>query len=132
MITERAEVVFPRFSHILPNKGVVPHLCRKIENIQQRSENEEYLELYYLFRPRRRAIIYDKITVRRKGINMWRTVLRHLTLIYISRYPPPNIRNSFCLVVKMFGSGPKGLWLYSASIVVTRGQRTRNNNFQSL
>ncbi|GBO32217.1 hypothetical protein AVEN_163752-1 [Araneus ventricosus] len=53
---------------------------------------------------------------------LWRTVLRHLTLMYISQYLPPDIGNSFCLVVRMFGSGPK---------VVTRGQRTRNNNFQS-
>ncbi|GBN81477.1 hypothetical protein AVEN_187972-1, partial [Araneus ventricosus] len=28
---------------------------------------------------------------------LWRTVLRHLTLMYISRYPPPDMGNSFCL-----------------------------------
>ncbi|GBM82729.1 hypothetical protein AVEN_183169-1 [Araneus ventricosus] len=32
--------------------------------------------------------------------NLWRTVLRHLTVMYISQYPPPDMGNSFCLVVE--------------------------------
>ncbi|GBN93139.1 hypothetical protein AVEN_15127-1 [Araneus ventricosus] len=43
----------------------------------------------------------------------------HLTVI-ISQYPPLDIGNSFCLKVRMFGSGPKGLRFYLASTVVTR------------
>ncbi|GBN13191.1 hypothetical protein AVEN_30225-1 [Araneus ventricosus] len=35
--------------------------------------------------------------------------------MYISQYPPPDIGNSFCLVVRMFGSGPKGPQFYTAS-----------------
>ncbi|GBM58558.1 hypothetical protein AVEN_255337-1 [Araneus ventricosus] len=63
-------------------------------------------------------------------VHLWRTVLRHLTLMYISQYPPSDIGNSFCLVVRIFGSEPKGPRFYSAAKVVTRGQRTRNNSFQ--
>ncbi|GBN79278.1 hypothetical protein AVEN_223687-1 [Araneus ventricosus] len=47
---------------------------------------------------------------------MWRTVLRPLTLVYISQYPPPDIGNSFCLVVRIFGSEPKGPRFYPAAI----------------
>ncbi|GBL87463.1 hypothetical protein AVEN_264960-1 [Araneus ventricosus] len=43
---------------------------------------------------------------------LWRTVLRHLTLMYISQYPPPDIGNFFCLVVRIFGSEPKGPRFY--------------------
>ncbi|GBO41167.1 hypothetical protein AVEN_161357-1 [Araneus ventricosus] len=35
-------------------------------------------------------------------------VVHHLTVMFISQYPPPDIGNSFCLVVKMLDSGPKG------------------------
>ncbi|GBO19989.1 hypothetical protein AVEN_251511-1 [Araneus ventricosus] len=49
--------------------------------------------------------------------------------MYISQYPPPDIWNSFCLVVRVFGSEPKGPRFYPAAKVVTRGRRTRNNNF---
>ncbi|GBL83668.1 hypothetical protein AVEN_132598-1 [Araneus ventricosus] len=55
----------------------------------------------------------------------------HLTVMFIIQYPPPDIGISFCLVVRIFGSGPKGPRFYSASKVVTRGQRTCNSNFQS-
>ncbi|GBM80014.1 hypothetical protein AVEN_203778-1 [Araneus ventricosus] len=51
----------------------------------------------------------------RWGLLLWRTVLRHLTVMYISQYLPPDIRNSFCLVVKMFGSRPKGIRFYTAA-----------------
>ncbi|GBM50853.1 hypothetical protein AVEN_140954-1 [Araneus ventricosus] len=34
------------------------------------------------------------------------TILK--TVMFISRYPPPDIANSFCLVVKMLDSGSKG------------------------
>ncbi|GBO32658.1 hypothetical protein AVEN_161823-1 [Araneus ventricosus] len=36
--------------------------------------------------------------------------------MYISQYPPPDVGNSFCLVVKMFGSEPKGPRFYTAAI----------------
>ncbi|GBO30606.1 hypothetical protein AVEN_273170-1 [Araneus ventricosus] len=45
--------------------------------------------------------------------------------MYISKYSPPDIGNSFCLVVRIFGSEPKGPRFYPAAKVVTR------NNFQS-
>ncbi|GBM80102.1 hypothetical protein AVEN_205141-1 [Araneus ventricosus] len=32
----------------------------------------------------------------------------HLNVMLIIQYPPPDIGNSFCLVVRMFGWGPKG------------------------
>ncbi|GBO22407.1 hypothetical protein AVEN_18623-1 [Araneus ventricosus] len=32
--------------------------------------------------------------------------------MYISQYPPPDIGNSFCLVVRIFGSEPKGPRFY--------------------
>ncbi|GBM15186.1 hypothetical protein AVEN_39100-1 [Araneus ventricosus] len=35
--------------------------------------------------------------------------------MYISKHPPPDIGNSFCLVFKMFGSEPKGPRLYPAA-----------------
>ncbi|GBO24156.1 hypothetical protein AVEN_199866-1 [Araneus ventricosus] len=35
-------------------------------------------------------------------------VLHHLTLMFINPYPPPGIGNSFCLVVKIRDSEPKG------------------------
>ncbi|GBM83787.1 hypothetical protein AVEN_39412-1, partial [Araneus ventricosus] len=35
------------------------------------------------------------------------TVLHHLTVMFISPYPSPDIRNSFCLVVKIRDSEPK-------------------------
>ncbi|GBM60434.1 hypothetical protein AVEN_785-1 [Araneus ventricosus] len=52
--------------------------------------------------------------------------------LLISQYPPLDSENSFCLVVKILDSGPKSLRLKAnTSKVMTRGQRTRNNNFQS-
>ncbi|GBM38127.1 hypothetical protein AVEN_1521-1 [Araneus ventricosus] len=39
----------------------------------------------------------------------------HPTLMDISQYPPLDIGNSFCLVVKMLGSEPKGLRFYPAA-----------------
>ncbi|GBO02831.1 hypothetical protein AVEN_205517-1 [Araneus ventricosus] len=35
--------------------------------------------------------------------------------MYISQYPPPDIGNSFCLVVRIFGSEPKGPRFYPAA-----------------
>ncbi|GBM46599.1 hypothetical protein AVEN_95597-1 [Araneus ventricosus] len=35
-------------------------------------------------------------------------MLRHPFLMYISQYPPPDRGNSFCQVVKIRESGPKG------------------------
>ncbi|GBM66660.1 hypothetical protein AVEN_258320-1 [Araneus ventricosus] len=75
--------------------------------------------------------VHSPLWRRRLMVMLWRTVLRHLTLMYISQYPPPDIGNSFCLVVRIFGSEPKGPRFYPAAKVVTRGQRTRDNNFQS-
>ncbi|GBO07036.1 hypothetical protein AVEN_258301-1 [Araneus ventricosus] len=40
--------------------------------------------------------------------------------MFISRYPPLDIGNSFCLVVRIFVSEPKVLRFYSAATVVTR------------
>ncbi|GBM95740.1 hypothetical protein AVEN_202066-1 [Araneus ventricosus] len=48
---------------------------------------------------------------------LWDIVLHHITLMYISQYPPPDIGNSFCLVVKMFGSEPIGPQFYTAAKV---------------
>ncbi|GBO01886.1 hypothetical protein AVEN_20847-1 [Araneus ventricosus] len=48
----------------------------------------------------------------------------------ISQYPRADLGNSFCLVVKIRDSEPKGPRFYPAAKVVTHGQRTRNN-FQS-
>ncbi|GBM63389.1 hypothetical protein AVEN_64630-1 [Araneus ventricosus] len=41
--------------------------------------------------------------------------------MFIIQYPPPDIGNSFCLVVRIFGSEPKGPRFYPrTAIVVTR------------
>ncbi|GBN29460.1 hypothetical protein AVEN_109440-1 [Araneus ventricosus] len=64
------------------------------------------------------------IRIARSSVTLWRTVLHHLTVTYISQYPPPDIGNSFCLVVRIFGSEPKGPRFYPAAKLVTRGQRT--------
>ncbi|GBM95592.1 hypothetical protein AVEN_207052-1 [Araneus ventricosus] len=41
--------------------------------------------------------------------------------MYISQYPPPDMGNSFCLVVWIFGSEPKGPRFYPAA---------KNRNFE--
>ncbi|GBN86034.1 hypothetical protein AVEN_56395-1 [Araneus ventricosus] len=38
--------------------------------------------------------------------------------MFIIQYPPPGIGNSFCLVVRMFGSGSKGPQLYPRTATV--------------
>ncbi|GBM33507.1 hypothetical protein AVEN_273004-1 [Araneus ventricosus] len=67
---------------------------------------------------------------------LWRTVLRHLTLMYISQYPPPDIGNAFCLVVRIFGSEPKGPRFYPAAkpsfqkapkFVLRQGSKSQNS-----
>ncbi|GBN52347.1 hypothetical protein AVEN_70574-1 [Araneus ventricosus] len=45
--------------------------------------------------------------------------------MYISQYPPPDIGNSFCLVVRIFGSEPKCPRFYPAAKVVTRTKNTQ-------
>ncbi|GBO39655.1 hypothetical protein AVEN_141203-1 [Araneus ventricosus] len=60
--------------------------------------------------------------------NLWQACCK---LKLLSGYPPPDIGNSFCLVVRIFVSEPKGLRFCPAAKVVTRGQRTRYNNLQS-
>ncbi|GBM29512.1 hypothetical protein AVEN_212241-1 [Araneus ventricosus] len=65
-------------------------------------------------------------------MRLWHIVLRHLTLMYISQYPPPDIGDFFCLVVRIFGSEPKGPRFYPAAKVVTRGYRTRKNQVNSI
>ncbi|GBM60156.1 hypothetical protein AVEN_147481-1 [Araneus ventricosus] len=44
--------------------------------------------------------------------------------MYIRQYPPPDIGNSFCLVVRIFGSEPKGPRFYPAAKV--GDSRTKN------
>ncbi|GBN52474.1 hypothetical protein AVEN_28062-1 [Araneus ventricosus] len=62
-------------------------------------------------------------------MTLWRTMLRHLTLMYISQYPPPDMGNSFCLVVRIFGSEPKGPRFYPAAKVVTRADKEHATTF---
>ncbi|GBL75884.1 hypothetical protein AVEN_168483-1 [Araneus ventricosus] len=42
----------------------------------------------------------------------------HLTVMFISQYPPPDIGNSFCLVVRIFGSELKGPQFYPHTATV--------------
>ncbi|GBM44672.1 hypothetical protein AVEN_214199-1 [Araneus ventricosus] len=59
-------------------------------------------------------------------------VVHHLTLMYISQYSPLDMGNSFCLVVKMLDSGPKGVRLYPAAKALnnlrTFAKRVRKNS----
>ncbi|GBN77498.1 hypothetical protein AVEN_256486-1 [Araneus ventricosus] len=48
--------------------------------------------------------------------------------MFIIQYPPPDIGNSFCLVVRIFGSEPKGPQFYPRTATVV----TRKNTQQHL
>ncbi|GBL69502.1 hypothetical protein AVEN_148750-1 [Araneus ventricosus] len=61
------------------------------------------------------------------GARKWAEVVKrsapychHLTVMFIIQYPPPNIGNSFCLVVNIFGSEPEGPRFHSTAKGVTR------------
>ncbi|GBN94298.1 hypothetical protein AVEN_252974-1 [Araneus ventricosus] len=46
--------------------------------------------------------------------------------MFIIQYPSPDIGNSFCLVVRMFGSGPKGPQFYPAVTVDVKKRHSLN------
>ncbi|GBM50113.1 hypothetical protein AVEN_185498-1 [Araneus ventricosus] len=46
--------------------------------------------------------------------------------MFIIRYPPPDIGNSFCLVVRMFGSGSKSPQFYPRTATVVTRKNTQH------
>ncbi|GBN42888.1 hypothetical protein AVEN_137429-1 [Araneus ventricosus] len=54
------------------------------------------------------------------------TYCHHLTVMLMSQYPPPDIGNSFCLEVRMFGSEPKGPQFYPRTATVATRKNTQH------
>ncbi|GBN11865.1 hypothetical protein AVEN_202164-1 [Araneus ventricosus] len=46
--------------------------------------------------------------------------------MFLIQYPPPDIGNSFCLVVRIFGSEPKGPQLHPCTATVVTRKNTQH------
>ncbi|GBM80188.1 hypothetical protein AVEN_141655-1 [Araneus ventricosus] len=97
-------------THFTAQKSITHFIAQSLHVPAHQQSGQQSAHMHAAHRFLVIQIISNKL-----GVLMWRTVLRHLTLMYISQYPPPDIGNSFCVVVKMFCFEPKGLHFYPAA-----------------